>query len=74
MPAFVKTKKDEKYWQEAKDAAEESYGKGKHKDDGKFWGAVTKIWKNKKRKHDKSYRKKRSNFDTNIFWSKFAIK
>lgn len=76
MPSFIKTRKDEKYWNEAKDIAEETYGKGKHKNDDKFWGTVTNIWKRKKKKHDKPYKKKRkkhSSYDTNSFWNKLKI-
>ena len=80
MPSkVVKTKKDEKYWSEAKDAVEDVYGPPK-KDDDRFWGTTMKIFKNKKKKHDSPYKpkskkkkKKKSNFDTNEFWIKVAL-
>lgn len=73
MPKGVtRTKKDEKFWEEAKDCAEKTYGPGKHKGDDKFWGTVMKIWKRKKKKHDKPYKKKKKSYMSNNFWLKFG--
>lgn len=45
--AGVSMKTAEVFWKEAKAAAGKSYAQGSEK----FWGTVTKIFKNKARKH-----------------------
>ena len=46
MPAFIKTKKDEKMWDEAKKAADKSGKKAKD-----YWALVNHIYQNMKKSH-----------------------
>jgi len=52
MPAkFVKTPKQETWWDEAKGIAEESKGKSQSQFTDQDWGLVNMIYHRKKRKH-----------------------